>query len=63
MADLYQVSTPAVESMPDPARRQILRLPEPRPRRTPKSDPAAEVVPEEVEVVEEGSKRQLDVTA
>jgi hypothetical protein len=63
MADLYQVSTPAIESMPDPARRPILRLPEPRPKRTPKPEPAVEVVPQEADPVEEGSKRQLDVTA
>jgi len=63
MADLYQVSPPTIQSMPDPARRQGLRLPEPRPRRTPKPAPEAEAAPEELDAVEEDPKGQLDVTA
>jgi len=63
MADLFEVSPPTIQSMPDPARRDTLRLPEPRPRRTSKPEPATEAAPDEVEAVEEDPKRQLYVTA
>jgi len=62
MADLFEISPPIIQSMPDPARRQFLRLPEPRPKRTAKPEPDAEPVPEEVDCAEEDPKR-LDVTA
>ncbi|HMD96085.1 MAG TPA: hypothetical protein VKM93_01975 [Terriglobia bacterium] len=63
MADLYEVSPPTIQSMPDPAQRHSLRLPEPRPKRTPKPEPSAEVEPEEVDALEADPKRDLDVTA
>jgi hypothetical protein len=63
MADLYEVSPPTIQSMPDPARRQMLRLPDPRPKRTPKPEPAAEAEPEEIDLVEADHRRELDVTA
>jgi len=63
MADLFEISPPTIQSMPDPARRNPLRLPEARPKRTPKPEPATGAVPEEVEAVEDNPKGQLDVTA
>ena len=63
MADLFEVSPPTIQSMPDAARRDSLRLPEPRPRRVPKTEPVDEALPEDLDAPEEDSKRQLDVTA
>jgi len=63
MADLFEVSPPTIQSMPDPAQRHALRLPEPRGRRIPKPEPIAEAEPEEVDLVDEDLERQLDVKA
>ena len=63
MADLFEVSPPVIQSMPDPTSRGGLLLPEPRPRRTPKPEPADEPMPDEEDAIEENPKPQLDVTA